>query len=1567
MSGLSTKVLKSASTGLAGVAANLGAVFGQSQKSGASVQSLGKHLNGLVNPAGSGGGGGGAAKKLSEEAKEAARQLKEAERAAQKLEDAINRPLVSAIDGFANAIGDFVASGLRDFKKLGQAILNTIVSSISQAIAFAVANPIKIALGLTGGLTGGVAQAATGGEATSPGGGGILGLGQRIFGGGGGGGGLLGGFFGSFGTGQGIAGLAGGTGFLGGIGNVLGGFAQSGFGGAIANIGTALAGATSGLAGLGAAIGAIALPVLAVTAIFSFFKKKVTELDRGIRVTVDGMDTLVETFQTLETKRFWGLSKKVRTTYTEADEDVAAPLQMIVSEIQDSLISAAETLGITSSAFTDFAYQMEVSTRGLSDEEAQRAVQDALEELGDAFAEMVVGIEDVQRVGEGAATTLTRLSTSLLAVNDAMDLLGGTLFDVSLLGGDAASNLVDAFGGADQMAQAVNAYFAAFYSVEEQRETIMRRLNDQFAELGQTMPQSREGFRELIESIDLTTEYGRELYAALVSMAGAMNEVLPQIERFTLSMQGLVSNIGGEIGVLIEQSQALALQSGEQARLWYKTAKTLREFLSDILNSDLTNVSPVQQAALNQSRFDAAFAAAMGGDQSAADKIPELSRNLLKSMKAQSGTLVEYQMQAAAVMNQLKLLAGVADLEGANEDVLQALYERQIEVLTALANFLELESLTPEQIASLDSSIQDLVTNWDATIGEFDAALLSLEAAIRDAEDFSYSQLQERLNVSVNLLAQADIPEYLKQLISTAETGVEAFIDFVVRDDQLTPDQKWLLTNHFSNHFSEIELALSSASSPDALALALRDTFDSLIIFDLVLNPASDKMVRHLATVDKSLHKIGVTVDLSNHPDPLIRALFEYRQSLHEAKVKAIVSDSSDPLALKAVGGKASSIKVNTSLQVATNSDARAVRMASTGPSSHKINVGVDLRGEIHDGVRRMGFSGRSDHRIKTHLDKVGQTDAALLRLGSESRSDHRVKAHLDKVGQTDAALLRLGSSGKTSHRVKTYLDKVGQTNSMILRLGSDDRSNHRIKTSLDQVGGVGSILSRVASGPASQHTVNTSVSRQGTVDAILRRVGASQLSSHLVNTGVDLRGSVHDIVRRVGSSGSSNHRVKATVGLYGQVDRIISRMGASGLTNHLINAGIDLRGDVHTLVRRLGASSGSNHRINTLLALNPASNPLVRMMGNRDRSDHTIMSLLALNQNSNPLVRMMGHYRRSDHTIMTLLQMAPGSDGTLVDVLRRPFSTVTLDMETYFTEQQQHLLDTLLLGPNGTVTIGGQFEFEPSQLFSTWFETTAQDLIMNPMSDLSAMLDELRAAVIADTQQREEELARQAQIANLQRWGMMAENRLEQNLVGAFDAAQAIRDLERETGVHLMTGNQLTDLFMNEDGTINYDATSVAVGPGGNLAAFNAAFRGPNGLEAQLLAANQGITTEGQMVDELARRLMLIGQQASFSVWADFFGQVGAVGPSTPDATPPPVYQSPRREVQMSPITSLALKQQTDSAKESASELKAVRTELAAARKEQEKQSATLLEYQKKISTVLTKFDVVGLPPERT
>lgn len=815
LKGFSASAISGATTGLSGVAKNLISVANEASKTGATTVKLKKHLDNLVSPTtgGSGGGSGGgrsrggAAKKLAGEAGEAAKALREAEREAKRLRDALDRPMITVVDGFAKSIGDFVAGGLRDFKKLGEGILNSITSAISQAITFAIANPIKVALGLRGGLTGGT-QAAGG---LIPSGGGLGGLGNI--------GGVLtkgiGTFFGGFGgsglggvlSGGGLSGLAGGTGFLGGLGNTLGGFASGGLSGGFSAIGSALSGATSGLAGLGAAVGAIALPVLAVTALFSFFKKKTTELDAGIKVTISELDSMVETFSVIETKRFWGLSKKVTTAYTAADDDVAAPLIAIVGSIQDSILSSADSLGFASSAFKGFAHELEVSTKGLSDEDAQAAVEEALIGLGDAFADMIPDIEEYQRASESSTEALTRMSQGLLAANDAMDLLGNSLFEVSLAGGDAASELVEAFGGLDSMTAAISSYFSGFYTEEERFETTMRRLNSSFESLGVVMPSTRDGFRELVESIDISSSSGRELYAELILLSGAMNEVLPVVSKFSADMLGLLSEIGGELGEQITNSQALQRVAESNASLWYRTAETLRRFLSDLLQSDLTSSSQAQRTQANQIAFNEAMTSAMAGNQESADEIPELARNLLGDIKRNSSSEIEYRRRAANIQLEVLRLSGVSEIEGANEDVLASLYERQIEVLNSLANFIELGSLTDEQLALLGSDIQEAFLNWDDTMNTFDSSLASLEAAIEESKNFSYEALKERLNVSVDLIAGADIPDHVKALLQNAQEGIRANVEFIVLSD-LTPDQKWIALQASSDHLATIDFAV---------------------------------------------------------------------------------------------------------------------------------------------------------------------------------------------------------------------------------------------------------------------------------------------------------------------------------------------------------------------------------------------------------------------------------------------------------------------------------------------------------------------------------------------------------------------------------------------------------------------------------------------------------------------------------------------------------------------------------------------------------------------------------------
>lgn len=780
-------------------------------------------LAGLNDTLGDGSGGGTSG------------NLKKAKDEADKLADAFNGTLSSGIDGVSNAFGDFVTGSLETFGDFTKSITSQFKRMISSLISTAIANPIKIALGI-GGVAGGAGSTAVAGGTGND----TLNSAAGILGGGG-----LGGIVGNLGST---------TGLLGGAGNVINGLfgaggTAGGFTGAISGLSGSLAGATGSLAGFAGAVGAIALPVLAIAGIFSFFKKKTKELDSGLRVTVDGMDALVETFSKIQTKRFWGLSKKVNTSYRVASGDVADPIGQIVGQLQGNVLAAAAVLGVGSSAFADFSHVMKVSTKGLSNADAQKAITEALQGLGDEFAGMVPDIEQYTRANEGASETLTRLSTSLNAVNDGADILGHTLFDVSLVGADAASRLVDAFGGVEAMTSAVGTYWAAFYTEAERSETTLRRLTEQFADIGVAMPQSRAQFRAMVEGIDATTEAGAALYAQLLNMSGALSEVLPQVAQFTMSMTGLLSQIGGEIGSMIEVATGLSANSKTAANLWYRTATTLRAFLSDLLNTNLAASSRSQTAAVNRNRYNMAYEMARGGDVDAARDIPGLAKAYLQSAHQTATTSLEYRQVAAKVQDQVNFLSGIAELEGANKDVLHSLYETQIDVLTNLGNFLKLEGLTDEQLSNLDDGIQSMITNWDGTVGAFEASLSALELAISEAEAFSYDDLVGKLDVFVSMAANG--PAWLKTAIEHSADGILVALDFIVRS-KLPAKDKWLAVNSLSEHIKTIDFVLGSDIDPQTRLIALAAGGELLRNLRFIVTEDIDDQTRSIALAGNS-------------------------------------------------------------------------------------------------------------------------------------------------------------------------------------------------------------------------------------------------------------------------------------------------------------------------------------------------------------------------------------------------------------------------------------------------------------------------------------------------------------------------------------------------------------------------------------------------------------------------------------------------------------------------------------------------------------------------------------------
>ena len=704
---------------------------------------------------------------------------------------------------------------------------------------------------------------------------GILGLGGLTSGGGGSAGAALsgggGGGLGGGGLLSGVSNIAslvgGGGGVLSGIGSGLGGvLSGGGLGSSFANLGGLVSGSSAGWGAVGAAIPAVGIILAVVGLLAKGLSRKYA--GTGIRGNFDAEGFNGGQFDFYK----GGFLRSNRTYYKPLEYEFEAALDDSMAGLTTGLTDMADTLGLRMDALEGFASEgFTIWINGKSSEEIQAALMEQIEATGNSMAELVLGTEKFTRSGETALETLGRLSSSLLAVNDVADLLGHQSFDMSLVGGDRASGLVDRFGGSEAMNAAANSYFAGFYTDAEQTETILRRLGDRFEDLGLAMPESREGYRELVEALDLTTTHGRDLYASLLQMSAAMDQVLPQVDSFTLSMTGMLDEIGGEIGLQIETARDMAADARAAATLWARTAESLRNYLSGLGTSELGGASRDQAAAAQRRTYENAFLAARGGDQEAAAGLAALARNYLQSAQGSASSSLEYRRIASQVQGQLNFIAGISDLESGNDEVLEALYNQQIEVLTGLGTFLQLNGLTSDQVGALTAGVQALHADWDGTVGAFQTSLGALQDAITNAEAFSYDDLVGRLDVAVALDDTA--PRWLQRLVESAGAGIQTTLDFVIRRDDLTAADRWIATNALSEHVATLDLVLGQDLDRGTRRLALNTAAE--IRRDMRLNLVQDLdadtrglLLRRTANLSRR-----VTVALTNGADKTVRRL----------------------------------------------------------------------------------------------------------------------------------------------------------------------------------------------------------------------------------------------------------------------------------------------------------------------------------------------------------------------------------------------------------------------------------------------------------------------------------------------------------------------------------------------------------------------------------------------------------------------------------------------------------------------------------------------------------------------
>ncbi len=169
------------------------------------------------------------------------------------------------------------------------------------------------------------------------------------------------------------------------------------------------------------------------------------------------------------------------------------------------------------------------------------------EELARIGADNIADIlfEELRAEGENTAQTVVRAASEFVALNDLLTNTKDTLGLTGIEAIKASTGLIELVGGLESFTNIAQSYYQNFIPESERIITSFKTFKEQFAELNLSLPESREGFRQLVEGLDLSSDAGRKTYADLLLLSSAASDYYSQLESWTENFKDSYKTITG--------------------------------------------------------------------------------------------------------------------------------------------------------------------------------------------------------------------------------------------------------------------------------------------------------------------------------------------------------------------------------------------------------------------------------------------------------------------------------------------------------------------------------------------------------------------------------------------------------------------------------------------------------------------------------------------------------------------------------------------------------------------------------------------------------------------------------------------------------------------------------------------------------------------------------------------------------------------------------------------------------------------------------------------------------------
>jgi hypothetical protein len=363
----------------------------------------------------------------------------------------------------------------------------------------------------------------------------------------------------------------------------------------------------------------------------------------------------------------------------------------------------------------------------------------------------------------------------------------------------AAQGLADAAGGFDKLNSSLGNYYNLFYSDAERNARSMKQMSDEFDTWGVKMPQSKDEFRALFESIDLTSESGRRAAARLLEVAPAFAALADAAEASLARMQAAADAAQSDLtrarqNVIDAQAaidKQVAAQAAAQAAA-LKEAQTflagastnIRQWLDQLNSTDAGGLSADQQRTNAWAALQTQYTLAQGGSRDALTGITGYADTYIAAIKASSKSAAE---EAAAIA---KVKAQVGNL--------------------------------PNQVSAEQFIVNAINDNGAATLAELER--LRQVKIVAELTVAAYSEITKLISFVTNT---DKLPDDLKQIALAESSTMAKTIELVANSNNLTFEEKTAILQGSSEATRLINLALGSDLPDEYKRLALK-TYDNI-------------------------------------------------------------------------------------------------------------------------------------------------------------------------------------------------------------------------------------------------------------------------------------------------------------------------------------------------------------------------------------------------------------------------------------------------------------------------------------------------------------------------------------------------------------------------------------------------------------------------------------------------------------------------------------------------------------------------------------------------------------------